>query len=907
MEIMFGKFIRIKSILIGLFGLLVFAPALMGQQITEDQARVMLADRGIPEDTLRTRLIRKGYDPDNIAPDQLGSFQEVIIQTVKEIESDMAAREDSKKNKASEKVKETPPAELVKPEPIEPPKPTPPDTTPPKIYGQEIFRNNSITVYQKAGDLAAPETYILGSGDKIGVIGFGRSQFEQILEIDEDGFVIAGERLPKILLKGVRLGDAKELLFQRFSQNYIINRGEFQVTLNKSRNMTINVFGEAKTTGSFTLPGINTAFNVISAAGGPTDIGSVRRIKVIRGNKTIPLDVYEFMNDPGIVKDYFLQNNDYIHIPVAQKVITIKGAVVRPMTYELLDDENLAQLLTFAGGAKANAYLSSVQVTRYMNDGAIITNVNLKELVESGGDYVLFNGDVVEIKTIAGSAQNMVTIDGAVKYPGIYERREGMKVSDLLKESTIRPDARLDFAYLLHYQQDGTYKYQRINIQEVLDNPSSSSNVVLRNLDMVQVMTLKDYVNQGTFSVIGAVNLPDTFAFNPDGRVRLEDAILLAGGLSNDASEFGYILRRDPTEPKKVEYLHLDIRESMDNPFSAANVIIESGDQINIFDKGGRRDEITVSIFGAVRNPGVFSYGEGMRLADLISLAGGFKFEADNDRIDIARSIFYGDDEIKISQSTVGLTRDFELYYERDTSVILAAFDHVFVRAIPDFELQRTVLVEGAVKYPGTYTLLQDKEKIYDVIERAGGLSGQAFPEGAKLYREGDGTGLVIIDLYDILQNNNIPSNITLRGGDVIQIPKSRELVTIEGNVNLDEAYSKGFLKDVKSVSVAYRGAKSARYYVNNFAAGVSETGTMNKLVVQYPDGRVQKTKKCLLVFNKHPKVSKGSTISVGAKKVKPPRTPSDKKTDWGLILRDTLYQATAVLTLLILVDQLSK
>lgn len=905
MEIMFGNIFRIKSILVLLFGLLVWTPALFSQQITEDQARDMLAERGIPEDTLRLRLIEKGYDPDNISPDQLGDFQEVIVETVKEIEADMAAR-----NTAESTVPELPPTTPVK-EPIQPEKIEEPivatqDTTPPKIYGQEIFRNNSIAVYQKAGDLAAPDSYILGTGDRIGVIGFGRSQFEQLLEIDQDGFVNPGDRLPKILLRGVRLGDARELLFQRFSQNYIISRGEFQVTLNKSRNMTINVFGEAKSTGSYTLPGINSAFNVISAAGGPTDIGSVRRIKVIRGSKTIPLDVYEFMNDPGIAKDYFLENNDYIHIPVAQKVVTIKGAVVRPMTYELLDAENLTQLLDFAGGAKANAYLSSVKVTRYMNDGSIITNVNLKELVESGGDYVLFNGDVVEIKSIAGSAQNTVTIDGAVKYPGIYERREGMKVADLLKEAILRPDARLDFAYLLNYQPDGTYKYQRINIQEVLDNASAPSNAVLTNLDMLQIMTLRTYVTQGTFSVIGAVNQPDTFAFNPDGRVRLEDAVLLAGGISNQASEFGYLLRRNPTEPKKVEYIHLNLKEALENPFSAANVMIESGDQINVFDKGGRRDEVTISIFGAVRNPGVYAYGEGMRLADLISLAGGFKFEADNERIDIARSFFYSDEDIKVSQSTVSLARDFELYYDRDSSVSLSAYDHVFVRSIPDFEMQRTVRLEGAVKYPGTYTLLKDKENIYDVIERAGGLTGQAFPEGAKLYREGDGTGLVIIDLHDILRNTNLPSNITLRGGDVLQIPKSRELVTIEGHINLDDAYSKGLLQGGQSVSIAYRGPKPARYYVNNFAAGVSETGTMNKLKVQYADGRVQKTSKFLFVFNKHPKVKKGSVITVGAKKIKPPRQQSEKKTDWGIILRDTLYQATAVLTLLILVDQLS-
>lgn len=669
--------------------------------------------------------------------------------------------------------------------------------------------------------------------------------------------------------------------------------------------MTVNVFGEAKTTGSFTLPGINTAFNVISAAGGPTDIGSVRRIKVIRGNQTLPLDVYEFMSDPGVARNFFLQDNDYIHIPVAQKVITIQGAVVRPMKYELLDQENLVQLVKYAGGPQANAYLSFVQVTRYMNGKAIIANVNLKELQDTGGDYVLFNGDVVEIKTVEDKAQNIVSVEGAVVFPGKIERRDGMRISDLLNQAVLKPDARLDFAYILHYQPDGTYKYQRINLQEILDDPASPENLTVSNQDMLQVMTLKVYVDPGFFSVVGAVKSPDTFAFNPDGRLKVEDAILLAGGLLPDASDLGYIMRFNPREPKTIEYIHLDLAKAVEDPMGSANIQIKAGDQIRVYDKGGRRDDVTVSIFGAVRNPGTFTYGPGMSLSDLISIAGGFKFEADPDRIDVSRSEFGGSNGIKVVQYTTTLPRDFESMERSDTSMTLKPYDNVYVRTIPEFELQRTVRIDGEVRYPGTYPLIQDKERIYDLIQRAGGMTGEAFPEGAKLFREGDGTGLVVIDMYDILKDSKRPSNIVLREGDVIQIPKSRDLVTIGGYVNLDEAYAQGYLTGERTISVAFRGEKSAKYYVDKFAAGVNKDGTATDIKVQYADGRVEKTSK-FLFFNDYPKVKRGSYITVGPKKVKPQLEKNEKKADWGTILRDTMYQATAVLTLLILVDQLS-
>jgi protein involved in polysaccharide export with SLBB domain len=901
MDIMFENILKIKLTLILLMGFLIYAPSAFSQ-ITEAQARDLLAQRGIPEDTLKARLLAKGYDLENLSPDQLEQFQSVIIETVKEIEAEQAE---------SEPRNELVPPPVTIPEKVAPPpvqkSPVPvipEEKTPQAIYGQEIFKNNSIAIYQKASDEVASDSYVLGTGDKIGVVGFGRSQFEQIMEINQDGFIQPGDRLPKILIGGMRFGDAKEMLYQRYSQYHVISRGEFQVTLNKPRNMTVNVFGEAVTTGAFTVPGINTAFNVISAAGGPTAIGSVRRIKVIRGSKTIPLDVYKFMVDPGVANNYFLQDNDYIHIPVAQKVVTIEGAVTRPMSYELLDTENLLDLVKYAGGAKANAYLSLVQVTRFMNGKAIITNVNLEELAKGGGDYILFNGDIIDIKTIGEAVSNTVSVIGAVVYPGRIERREGMKVSDMLDRSVLRPDARLDFAYLLRYQQDSTFKFERINLQEILDNPSSASNVTVSDQDVLHVLNLKTFVNPTVFSVTGAVKEPDTFAFNPEGRLKLDEALILAGGLLPEAADYGYILRYNPREPKTIDYIHLDINGAMEDPFGPDNIDIKAGDQILIYDKGSRRDDVTVSIFGEVRNPGEFTFGPGMRLADLVNLAGGFKFGADNGRIDIARSEYGDGKSLKIVQHTTSLPIGFEAN-DDDTSLELKPFDHVYVRAVPDFEFQRTVLLEGEIRYPGTYPLIQDKERIHDLILRAGGLSGEAFPEGAKLYRQGDGTGLVVIDLDQIMKDKNHPSNIVLSEGDVIQIPKSQELVTIGGYVNLDEAYSQGFLTGERSISIAFRGEKSAKYYVDRFAAGVSADGTMKELKVQYADGRVQKTKK-FIFFNNYPKVQKGSYITVGPKKIKPTVTKTEKDTDWGSILRDTMYQATAVLTLLILVDELS-
>lgn len=877
-------------------------------QITPAQASELLAERGVNEDTLRARLIKKGFDPDQIQPDQIAEFQGVIVQTIKEIE------EDQQNSKVNVPIKTLNPdvnpakKDIVVTEKPEIPPPPPPIVEVKKtpIYGQEIFRNNSVAVYQKADEVPPSDDYILGVGDKIGIVGFGRSAFDEILEIGPDGFVKPSKDLPRIILKGLKFGDAKELLFQRYKQYYLIDRGEFQVTLNKPRNISVNVLGEAVTTGTFTLPAFNTAFNVLSAAGGPTDIGSVRRIKVISGSNVRILDVYEFMNNPGVAKNFFLQNNDFIHVPVAEKVVQIEGAITRPMAYELLDNENLSQLIKYAGGAKANGYLSDVKVTRYLDDKQVITNVNFRELTASGGDYVLYNGDKVEIKTIEDNALNFVDVSGAVYFQGRYERRSGMRVADLLHQSKLKPEARLDYAYLLKFQQDSTYRYQRINLQMVLDNPSSTENIELANGDQLQVMTLKSYVDASSFSISGAVRSPDTFAITTDGNLKLEDAILLAGGLLVDAEDRGYIIRQNPSEPKRAEYIQINIREAYDHPDSDSNVEIRGGDQIKVFRKGDTRDILTVSVYGAVRSPGTFSYGPDMMLADLVNLAGGFTFGADHDRIDISRSEYGDGREVKITQYTTQLPSDFGLNDSGNSSFKLEPFDNVYIRNIPQFEPQSTVFIKGEVRYPGTYPILRDKERISDLIERAGGISGQAFPGGAKLFRQGDSTGLVVINLQEILQNKNIPSNVILLNGDIIEIPKTRDLVTIGGLVNLNEAYSEGFLTGEKRISVAFRGEKSAKYYIDHFAAGINKKGSVKEIKVQYADGGVERTTQ-FLFFNHYPKVKRGSFITVGAKEIPLPSDKNEKHVDWETVFKDTLTQATAVLTLIILVDQLGK
>ncbi|MEO6132796.1 MAG: hypothetical protein ABIQ02_13185, partial [Saprospiraceae bacterium] len=209
-----GTSLKYISCFILFFFLAVFSKPVYAQ-ISPTQARELLANRGVNEDTLRARLIKKGYNPEQIRPEQVTEFQAVVIQTIKEIEQDQQRTATSGTVKTNnpdinpaqkEQVQVPPPASVAIPTVPAPSKGTP-------IYGQEIFRNNSIAVYQKADEITPPDDYILGPGDKIGIVAFGRSQFDEILEVGADGFVQPKGGLPRILLKGLKLANAKELLF----------------------------------------------------------------------------------------------------------------------------------------------------------------------------------------------------------------------------------------------------------------------------------------------------------------------------------------------------------------------------------------------------------------------------------------------------------------------------------------------------------------------------------------------------------------------------------------------------------------------------------------------------------------------------------------------------------------------
>ncbi|MEL7021600.1 MAG: SLBB domain-containing protein, partial [Bacteroidota bacterium] len=635
------------------------------------QAQAELAKRGITEAEMRMKLEEKGINVDAIDatnPSEVVRVQKAVEEILREID---AGKRTKKNNSASTSstndgtaktsvstdappsvqettenikdavkegasVEEALSEELNETQQKEYPKAT--------IYGQQLFRDQSLKLFRTTTDAKPPNSYVLGTGDEVSVSIFGISQADFTFEIPESGF-IKPAGMPRILLKGITYGQAKKLLRNRFGAAYVFQPEQFAVTLSTARTITVNIFGEVLNFGSFNISALNTAFNALVAAGGPSNIGSVRNIQVISNGKSKRLDVYEFMNNPAAQFDFSLNNNDIINIPVAQRVVRIEGAVRRPFRYELLDNENLNDLISYAGGLKDNAYRSNIQIIRFENDKEVITDIDLSELQRTRRDFKLLAGDIVSIKEVERTYENFVSIEGAVEIAGRFELSDRMRIGDLIQKAVLRKEARTDIAYLYRTGADNTVTLSKINLDNILADSNSPSNLSLQPKDKLQIYGLGRFTEQPTISVVGAVrDSRETYEIDPAQTVRLQDAVVLAGGLTDNATDFAYIIRSNINNPEKKDYIRVEIKSAVQDPSSSENVILQPYDQLRIPRTETYTDPANVTITGAIRQPGEFRYAETLTLRDLLALAGGLKREAASNRIDIFRIQFNGNE-----------------------------------------------------------------------------------------------------------------------------------------------------------------------------------------------------------------------------------------------------------------------
>ncbi|MBK7739548.1 MAG: SLBB domain-containing protein [Saprospiraceae bacterium] len=349
--------------------------------------------------------------------------------------------------------------------------------------------------------------------------------------------------------------------------------------------------------------------------------------------------------------------------------------------------------------------------------------------------------------------------------------------------------------------------------------------------------------------------MPGEFEYDPARNISVYDAVNLAGGLRPDALPKAYVVRTDTATGART-YALFNLEKAMTDLTSNDNFSLEPLDRIVILSNSIINTESTVSIGGAVKNPGKFKYGNSMTLLDAVTLSGGLKAEAATNRVEIYRVILNNNEPTQVTASTFEIPRDLIMAQEIMSHVLLEPFDMIEVRSVPKFGLQKVVSITGEVRFPGEYALVKDNETIYELIKRAGGLTPEAFTGGATLDRNMDKTGLVIIELDEIMKRPGASYNITLLHGDALHIPKNNDLVSIQGAVNIQDIASQELINENHKINVAFIEGKSARYYIREFAGGFAENADRAKVYVKDANGKKSKVH-TFLFFKKYPKVKK--------------------------------------------------
>ena len=872
-------------------------------------ARGELAKRGLTEAEVRVRLLENGIDVDSIPPTEYPQYQERVLAILNQMQAEKAPNVPGSAaagTPVSVSVgEEIPPlvttaegipqttageasAEKALVEALEQAKENPQDR-PRDIYGHALFTGRSMDVFRTTDGAQAPDTYVLGEGDEVHISIFGSSQTEIHQRIAPDGSIQpAGSS--KIFLKGLTLAQGREAIRSKLARHYSFRQDQIAVTITTARTVSVSIYGEVGVQGGFTLSALNTAFNALAAAGGPTEIGSVRNIQRSRAGKTERLDLYQYMTGNAAKVQYDLQNGDVFFVPVAQKIVVVEGAVNRPMRYEIIDGEGLSELIGYAGGITPNAYADFVQIERYVDGEKKLLEYNLNTVL--GGQKInLEKGDIVRVKGNTEPLENFVSIEGDVYYAGRYDLLRNNTLSKLIEAAKPRYTALTSYVFVERHYPDETTQVLTIPFPGIGNN----GDFTLQARDEVRILRQSDYRDVATIAVKGAVRKPFTKDFGLKDKMTITQAIEYAGGLKSTTYPVAYIFRQDVSNPEKMQYIQVNLEKD-------GNKLLQPGDELNVYDNTTYTNVGEVRVSGAVKNTVNVAFDPSLTVHDLLTMAGGLETGAAYDRVEVFRVNISAYDESRVK--TVTLAVDGNLR-EVGEPLQIQPYDHIVVRMTPNFTLGRAVEINGRVRYPGTYVLEDDRTQLSEVLEMAGGLLTDAEP-AAVLFRTFNGRGNIGIDVKKARSNKgNLKYDPILINGDVINVLRQENTVIIKEAGTLLAQYVPDEFEATQK-NVVYQGRRSAKWYIRKNAGGFTKDADRNSVTVTKLNGQSEGVRH-FLWWRIYPKVEPGSVIScqIDYNKREKLNTPKEK-VDWERIAASSLSALTSVVSMIVLIERLN-
>ena len=710
-----------------------FAQKLSDQQVI--QMAVQEKKAGASETEIATRLMQKGATMDQIQRIRSQYAQQItkrgMDDTVDNALGDAQARmrTNNEPNDNAITTSENATAPDYVPEALAP--------SGKRVFGRDIFNNKKLS-FEPQMNIATPQNYVVGPGDQLIIDIYGASQQSLKLTVSPDGDVTVPEFGP-IRVSGMSISAAQARIRSKLGSYY--QSSEIKTSLGQTRSIMVNVMGEVRVPGTYTLSAFATVFHALYMAGGISDLGTLRSIKVFRQGRQISVvDVYEFILNGRLAGNVRLQDNDVIQVGTYDCIVDISGKVKRPMAYEMRKGESLSALLKYAGGFTGDAYKKLIRVLRNSEEMKSVYNVEEFDY----NSFKLEDGDQVSIDQIYDRFKNMVEIKGAVFRPGMYQFGEEVNsVRSLIERASgLTEEAMTSKAVLRRLKPNRTQEVITIDLEGILRG--SVADIPLQNEDILFIPTLAEHQNLRTLTITGEVIFPGTYEFAD--RMTIEDLILQAGGLTDRASTIKVDVSRRLRDPNAAEAT-MEIAKTFS--FSLADqtsFTLEPYDIVQVRRSPVFQDPIRVTVEGEIAFEGSYTMEQkNQRLSDVVKSAGGIvpgayvrgarlvrRMTADEKArmqavINMARQSADGKDSIalnKIAMSdtyTVGIHLDEALAHPGSTQDIeLMDGDRLI---IPRFN--HTVRISGDVNAPNTVAF-EDGENYKYYIKQAGGFGDRA-------------------------------------------------------------------------------------------------------------------------------------------------------------------------------------
>ena len=610
-----------------------------------------------------------------------------------------------------------------------------------EIFGHNIFSNRRLS-FAPSQNIPTPLNYRLGAGDEVIIDVWGSNEATIRQTISPDGFInIPG--LGIVALNGMTVKDAESYLRKKLSQIYPVDGEEagsdFKLTLGNIRTIQVNVTGEVEIPGTYSISSLSNVYNALYIAGGVSELGSLRRIQLVRnGKQKAELDLYDFILNGVIPDGLTLEDGDVINVPLYLNLARVEGSVKRPMYYEMKDGETVQDLLDYAGGFAGDAYRTNVNLVR--QNGIEYQVYTVDSPLYSA--FILKDGDAVTVGTLIDRYENKLEVKGAVYRPGVYQLGDGIRtVSQLIaKADGLKGDAFTNRALLHREREDLTLEVIPVDIRAVL--AGQLPDVELRRNDILYIPSIYDLNDVGTITIEGEVARPGVFIF--ESNMTVEDIIMQAGGLLESASTVRIDVSRrvkDPSSTAQPDSIANVFTRSFKDGYVVGrelDFVLEPYDYVYVRRSPGYVAQGKVTVSGEVVFPGEYVLThKNERLSDVVKRAGGLNSWAyvkgarlirqtiaeERNRTRSGMTVLTtGKDSVNVEnldlddKYSVGIDLQAALAAPGSDADLVLRKDDILL--IPEYV--NTVKISGNVMYPNVVAYNSDMS-VRDYVQMAGG------------------------------------------------------------------------------------------------------------------------------------------------------------------------------------------